>query len=142
MPSFYNLIHLEIMSAGLYDGYGCRDAGNLHCWIVRILLNFLHISPNLESLVFVDGFRNNKSTNNDGWSLDLIPQCLLQHLKSIEFRGFFWNEFEKDLIRLFLKNARVLQRTGSRFCRFWTNSWVNFPGLRWNLFSDCNISFS
>ncbi|KAI3882468.1 hypothetical protein MKX03_025246 [Papaver bracteatum] len=110
MPSFYNLIHLEIMSAGVYDGYGCRDAGNLHCWIVRILLNFLHISPNLESLVFVDGFRNNKSTNSDGWSLDLIPPCLLLHLKSVEFRGFFWNEFEKDLIKLFLKNARVLQR--------------------------------
>ncbi|KAI3912448.1 hypothetical protein MKW92_026783 [Papaver armeniacum] len=118
LHNFFTLLDAEIVlsrsadmgETGMYDGYGCRDAGNLHSWIVKILLNFLHISPNLESVVFVDGFRNNKSTNNDGWSLDLIPQCLLLHLKSVEFRGFFWNEFEKDLIRLFLKNARVLQR--------------------------------
>ncbi|KAI3882259.1 hypothetical protein MKX03_009579, partial [Papaver bracteatum] len=111
MPSFSNLIHLEVMSADMYDGYGRHDEGNLRYWIVRrILLKFLHISPNLQSLVFVGGFRHNGSTNNDGWSPDLIPQCLLLHLKSIEFRGFFWNQFEKDLIRLFLKNARVLER--------------------------------
>ncbi|KAI3983763.1 hypothetical protein MKX01_001167 [Papaver californicum] len=112
LPSFYNLTHLKVTSASFYFGYGSRDEGNLRSWIVGILLDFLHVSPNLESLVFAEGFGKGKyeSNKNVGCLLDLVPQCLLLHLKSIEFCGFLWNEFEKDLVRLFLKNAKVLQR--------------------------------
>ncbi|XP_026442025.1 F-box/FBD/LRR-repeat protein At2g26030-like [Papaver somniferum] len=110
LPSFYYLTHLEVTSASLYFGYSCRDEGKLPCWIVGILLDFLHISPNLKSLVFAEGFPHYESNNNDSWSPDFLPQCLLLHLKSIEFRGFFWNEFEKDLVRFLMKNSKVLER--------------------------------
>ncbi|KAI3977437.1 hypothetical protein MKX01_000350, partial [Papaver californicum] len=106
LPTFNNLIHLEVMTTASYVDY---NRLNLQCWIVEILLKFLNISPNLESLIFVDGFCDYESYPSYDWSLDLIPQCLLLHLKSIEFCGCFWNQAEKDLVRLFLKNARVLQ---------------------------------
>ncbi|XP_026423579.1 F-box/FBD/LRR-repeat protein At2g26030-like [Papaver somniferum] len=110
LPSFYYLTHLEVTSASLYFGYNCRDEGNLPRWIVGILLDFLHISPNLKSLVFAEGFSHSESNINYSWSADFLPQCLLLHLKSIEFRGFFWNEFEKDLVRFLMKNSKVLER--------------------------------
>ncbi|KAI3901156.1 hypothetical protein MKW92_043577 [Papaver armeniacum] len=110
LSTFHNLIHLEVMSASFYLGYGCLDEGMLPCWIVGRLFNFLHISPNLESLIFAEGFCKYESNNSDGWSLRLIPRCLLLSLKSIEFRGFSGMQIEKDLIRLFLKDAKVLQR--------------------------------
>ncbi|KAI3891558.1 hypothetical protein MKX03_033105 [Papaver bracteatum] len=110
LPAFHNLIHLEVTSASLYFGFGCRDEGKLPCWVVGILLNFLHISPNLESLIFAEGFCRYASSNSNDWSLSLVPQCLLRSLKSIEFHGFWGKQVEKDLIRLFLKNAKVLQK--------------------------------
>ncbi|XP_026400208.1 FBD-associated F-box protein At5g22730-like [Papaver somniferum] len=116
MPTFHNLIHLEVTSARLYFGLGCRDEGNLPCWVVGILLDFLHISPNLESLIFAEGLCRYASTNSNEWSLSPIPQCLLRSLKSIEFQGVWGKQVEKDLIRLFLKNAKVLQK-GRRYSR-------------------------
>ncbi|KAI3896622.1 hypothetical protein MKW92_038914, partial [Papaver armeniacum] len=109
LPSFYNLIHLEIRSAGLEYAYGFGDECSLQCWVVGKLLSFLHVLPNLESLTVADGFCYYELCPYYYWSLDLIPQCMLFHLKTIEFRRFFWNLFEKDLVRLFLKNAKVLQ---------------------------------
>ncbi|KAI3878029.1 hypothetical protein MKW98_008306 [Papaver atlanticum] len=106
LPVFHNLVHLEVITADSYVG---SDDEVLQCWIVEMLLKFLHISPNLESLIFVDGFCDYEAYPSYDWSLDLIPQCLLLHLKSIEFRGCFWNQAEKDLVRLFLKNAKALQ---------------------------------
>ncbi|XP_026421261.1 FBD-associated F-box protein At4g10400-like [Papaver somniferum] len=110
LPLYYNLNHLEVSRASFHfrrDGY---FEDNVQCWIVKVLFDFLQVSPNLESLIFDEGFSNCKSNNYDGWLMDLIPQCLLLHLKSIEFRGFFGKQIEKDLVRLFLKNAKVLQR--------------------------------
>ncbi|KAI3836544.1 hypothetical protein MKW92_012539 [Papaver armeniacum] len=110
LPTFHNLIHLEVTTARLYFGLGCRDEGNLPCWVVGILLDFLHISPNLESLIFAEGLCRYASTNSNEWSLSPIPQCLLRSLRSIEFHGVWGKQVEKDLIRLFLKNAKVLQK--------------------------------
>ncbi|KAI3867294.1 hypothetical protein MKW98_001728 [Papaver atlanticum] len=104
LPLFYNLTHLEV-TRNFYNGYYGMGKGPSQ--IVRVLLDFLHISPNVESLVFDEGI---VSDINDCWSVDLIPQCLLLHLKSIEFCGLFWYQFEKDLVRFFLKNVKALQR--------------------------------
>ncbi|KAI3968050.1 hypothetical protein MKW92_035747, partial [Papaver armeniacum] len=41
LPLYCNLIHLEVSSASFHFGYGCQGEGNLPCWIVTILLNFL-----------------------------------------------------------------------------------------------------
>ncbi|KAI3897567.1 hypothetical protein MKW92_007740 [Papaver armeniacum] len=101
LPLFYNLIHLEVSR---------WHPGELFRWVVRRLLGFLQVSPNLQSLIFVVGFYNYDFDDDDRWSLDSIPQCLLVHLKSIEFRGCFWNQVTKDLVKWFLKNAKVLQR--------------------------------
>ncbi|OVA09206.1 F-box domain [Macleaya cordata] len=88
LPAFCNLIHLEVSSSLLFT-------------TVRTLIDFLHISPNLESLgCFDDG--------DDGWTLNLVPQCLLLHLKSVEFHQF--DGCELDVVKLFLKNAGVLQK--------------------------------
>ncbi|RZC81049.1 hypothetical protein C5167_043622 [Papaver somniferum] len=109
LSPFYNLIHLEVTTAASHFGGGFHDEVILPCWTVETLYKFLHVSPNLESLIFVDGFCDYEAYPSDEWSLDLVPHCLLRHLKSIEFRGCFWNQAEKDLVRLFLKNANVLQ---------------------------------
>ncbi|KAI3835249.1 hypothetical protein MKW98_020365 [Papaver atlanticum] len=109
LSPFYNLIHLEVTTAASHNGGGFHDEVILPCWTVETLFKFLHVSPNLESLIFADGFCDYEAYPSYDWSLDLIPHCLLQHLKSIEFRGCFWNQAEKDLVRLILKNAKVLQ---------------------------------
>ncbi|MCL7022224.1 hypothetical protein MKW94_023198 [Papaver nudicaule] len=110
LPSFYNLIHLEV-TAWFYMSYGYLDMGDqLPSRIVGTLLDLLHVSPYLESLVINEGYYEYESNYNDCRSVDLIPQCLLLHLKSIEFRRFWWNQFEMDMVRFFLKNAKVLQR--------------------------------
>ncbi|KAI3878016.1 hypothetical protein MKW98_008293 [Papaver atlanticum] len=109
LSPFYNLILLEVTTAASHIGYGFDDEVILPCWTVETLFKFLHVSPNLESLIFVDGFCDYKAYPSYDWWLDLIPHCLLQHLKSIEFRGCFWNQAEKDLVRLFLKKEKVLQ---------------------------------
>ncbi|MCL7048629.1 hypothetical protein MKW94_008417, partial [Papaver nudicaule] len=117
LPSFCNLIHLEVNIGGWYLEY---ERGNK-----EQLLNFLHISPNLKSLIFAEGYRNYESYSNYGCSLDLVPRCLSLHLKSVEFRGFFGTELEMCLLELFLRNARVLRRVviilSSELSKNWRN---------------------
>ncbi|OVA09210.1 F-box domain [Macleaya cordata] len=71
LPTFYNLIHLEVSLM-----FPCSANGTL--------LEFLQIAPNLESLVFVEGFNQNISNGDDSWALNLMSPYLLLHLKSEE----------------------------------------------------------
>ncbi|OVA07777.1 F-box domain [Macleaya cordata] len=95
-PTFCNLIHLEVTS-------------KFPCTIDRTLLDFLRFSPNLESLVFAQGFDQCLSNNDDSWKLNLVPQCLLLHLKQVEIREFCGHPGELNMVKLLLKNARVLK---------------------------------
>ncbi|OVA09211.1 F-box domain [Macleaya cordata] len=47
--------------------------------------------------------------NSGGWKLNLVPQFLLLHLKSVEFKEFYGHRRELLVVKLFLKNAPVLQ---------------------------------
>ncbi|XP_026390863.1 FBD-associated F-box protein At5g27750-like [Papaver somniferum] len=75
--------------------------------LVKPLFTFLQFSPNLESLVF-SGVCGDK-INEDAFTLDVVPHCLLMNLKSIKFQYFKGQLKELDLVQLFLQNARVLQ---------------------------------
>ncbi|MCL7039292.1 hypothetical protein MKW94_024320, partial [Papaver nudicaule] len=93
-PTFYNLITLEVSIIKARQ--------------VRSLFSFLQFSPNLESLffgrvTFLD------EADEDEFTLDVVPQCLLMHLKSVEFQDFEGQPSELDLVQQFLQNAGVLQ---------------------------------
>ncbi|OUZ99936.1 F-box domain [Macleaya cordata] len=97
LPKFYNLIRLEVSSQ-----FSCETG--------RPLLDFLHISPNLESLVFTQGLNGNLSNGDPVWAENLVPECLLLHLKAVEFREFHGKLRELNVIKFFLKNSRILER--------------------------------
>ncbi|KAI3907552.1 hypothetical protein MKW98_016196 [Papaver atlanticum] len=75
---------------------------------VRPLFTFLQFSPNLESLIF-GGVLIIDKANKDALAVDVVPHCLLMNLKSIKFQNFEGQRNELDLVKLFLKNAGVLQ---------------------------------
>ncbi|KAI3871378.1 hypothetical protein MKW92_017299 [Papaver armeniacum] len=91
-PTFINLITLEV------------------CFIktqhVGSLFAFLQFTPILESLVFGEVCY---ADFEDTLTLDVVPHCLLMHLKTVEFQDFKRHLKELDLVQLFLQNARVLQ---------------------------------
>ncbi|MCL7046345.1 hypothetical protein MKW94_030512, partial [Papaver nudicaule] len=93
-PTFSNLITLEVSIIKAQE--------------VRTLFSFLRFSPNLESLVFGRVIFPDE-VNEDALTLDVVPHCLLMHLKSIEFRDFEGQLSELELVLLFLQNAAVLQ---------------------------------
>ncbi|XP_026416084.1 putative F-box/FBD/LRR-repeat protein At5g22670 [Papaver somniferum] len=85
-PTFGNLIRLEVDDIQM-----------------KTLLNFLELSPNLESLVineveYMGG--ENVST------FKVVPQCLVVSLKSIEIRKFTGY---LEMVKFVLKHGRVLQ---------------------------------
>ncbi|MCL7027966.1 hypothetical protein MKW94_003572, partial [Papaver nudicaule] len=70
------------------------------------LLKFLQFTPNMESLaVTVSG----SGVNEDAFTLNLVPHCLLLHLKKIEVRDFTGHPQELKFVKYFWKNARILQ---------------------------------
>ncbi|OVA09209.1 F-box domain [Macleaya cordata] len=85
LPTFYNLVHLEVGSM-------------FPCSTNRTLLEFLHIVPNLESLLFTDGFNQGIYDGDDGWAINLMAPCLLLHLKSVEIRQFSGHSRELSVI--------------------------------------------
>ncbi|KAI3932233.1 hypothetical protein MKW98_024953 [Papaver atlanticum] len=93
-PTFINLITLEAFFIKTQQ--------------VESLFAFLRFSPNLESLVFT-GVYDDDGVYEDAWTLDVVPHCLLMHLKSVEFHYFIGDLMELDLVQLFLQNAGVLQ---------------------------------
>ncbi|XP_026383501.1 FBD-associated F-box protein At5g22730-like isoform X1 [Papaver somniferum] len=92
-PTFNNLNTLEVSF--------------IKTQLVKPLFTFLQFSPNLESLVFRGVYRD--KVNEDAFTLDVVPHCLLMNLKSIKFQYFKGQLKELDLVQLFLQNARVLQ---------------------------------
>ncbi|KAI3881816.1 hypothetical protein MKW92_031419 [Papaver armeniacum] len=93
-PTFNNLITLEVSFIKTQH--------------VNSLFTFLRFSPNLESLVF-GCVSCQDEVNEDALTLDVVPHCLLMHLKSIKFQDFEGQSKELDLVQLFLQNSRVLQ---------------------------------
>ncbi|MCL7042347.1 hypothetical protein MKW94_004172, partial [Papaver nudicaule] len=93
-PTFINLVTLEVSIIKAQQ--------------VRTLFSFLQFSPNLESLVFGRVIFPDE-VNEDALTLDVVPHCLLRHLKSVEFQDFEGQLSELDLVQVFLQNAGVLQ---------------------------------
>ncbi|KAI3836748.1 hypothetical protein MKW92_023712 [Papaver armeniacum] len=69
----------------------------------------LEFSPNLTSLIFNQLLTYHK-VGEDVLPLNLVPRCLLLSLKFIEFRKLYGCPKEMEVVKLFLKNAKVLQR--------------------------------
>lgn len=78
---------------------------------IRKLFDFLHNSPNLESLVFDNRICNNTT---DDLMTDAVPQCMLLHMKSVEFNNYYGSSSETCVLEYFLKNALVLQKMTTR----------------------------
>ncbi|KAI3905783.1 hypothetical protein MKW92_024539 [Papaver armeniacum] len=87
VPTFENLIHLETDYIR-----------------AKTVLKFLQFTPNLESLVIVQA-----KLDEDAFTSNLVPRCLLRHLQTIKVQKFEGLPEELQLVKYFLKNARVLQ---------------------------------
>ncbi|KAI3931579.1 hypothetical protein MKW92_011181 [Papaver armeniacum] len=96
-PTFHNLVHLEFTSKISFSKN-------------KNLLNFLRISPNLKTIVFAQGFVGDLPSIGSGWTPDMVPQCILLHLKLVKFCEFYGSLEELNAVKTFLKNARVLQK--------------------------------
>ncbi|KAI3877777.1 hypothetical protein MKX03_019217 [Papaver bracteatum] len=90
VSAFESMIHLE-------TGYSHADT----------VLKFLQFTPNLESLAIVPGLFN--KVNEDAFTSNLVPSCLLLHLKTIEVREFEGQPEELKLVKYIWTNARILQ---------------------------------
>ncbi|XP_026395492.1 FBD-associated F-box protein At5g22730-like [Papaver somniferum] len=76
---------------------------------IGLLFNIiLQFSPNLASLIFHQLFWFHR-LHEDVLPFNIVPQCLLLSLKSIEFRKFYGSPKEMEVVKLFLESARVLQ---------------------------------
>ncbi|KAI3899482.1 hypothetical protein MKW92_036759 [Papaver armeniacum] len=87
VPTFENLIHLQT------DYIQANK-----------MIKFLQFTPNLESLVIFQA-----EVNEDAFTSNIVPRCLLRHLKTIKVQKFEGLPEELQLVKYFLKNARVLQ---------------------------------
>ncbi|RZC51619.1 hypothetical protein C5167_020036 [Papaver somniferum] len=72
------------------------------------VLKFLQFTPSLEALAIVQKGWCNKF-NEDAFTSNLVPRCLLLHLKTIEIQKFEGSPEELKLVKYFWKNARILQ---------------------------------
>ncbi|MCL7037960.1 hypothetical protein MKW94_009988, partial [Papaver nudicaule] len=84
-PMFHNLVYLKVTSKITFS-------------MDTTLFNFLRISPNLVRIHIAQGYVKHLSSTDSGSRPDIVPQCMLLHLKLT-----------------FLKNARVLQRMIIKF---------------------------
>ncbi|KAI3898090.1 hypothetical protein MKW92_041884 [Papaver armeniacum] len=66
---------------------------------IRKLFDLLHNSPNLESLVFDNRICNN---TNDDLMTDAVAQCMLLHMKSVEFNNFYGSSSETCKMTIWL----------------------------------------
>ncbi|KAI3831855.1 hypothetical protein MKX03_022227 [Papaver bracteatum] len=89
-PMFHNLVRLEVTSG---------------------IFLFLRISPNLKTI----GFVGHRSSTYSGWTPDMVPQCMLLHLKSVKLCGFNGCSENINAVKTILKNARVLRRLIIKF---------------------------
>ncbi|XP_026418623.1 FBD-associated F-box protein At5g22730-like isoform X1 [Papaver somniferum] len=78
----------------------------LSCGTTEGLFYLLFKVPNLESIIFSQGFTEfllNVTPYNE------VPECLLLQLKAVKFREIYGHGVELDVITFFLKNSLVLQ---------------------------------
>ncbi|KAK9267518.1 hypothetical protein L1049_009946 [Liquidambar formosana] len=97
LPMFNSLTSLEV-DLWLMD-FNCRA-----------FLSIFQDFPCLESLLFSEGIGISTSFGKGDWILDPVPPCFLSHLTSIEVHKFYGNEQQLCVIKILLKNARVLDR--------------------------------
>ncbi|KAI3842676.1 hypothetical protein MKX03_027340 [Papaver bracteatum] len=101
-PMFHNLVYLEVASKISFS----ED---------KTLLNFLRISPNLATIIIAQGFVGHLSSTDGGWTPDMVPQCMLLHLKAVKFFEFYGCLEDLNVVQTFLKYARVLERMIIKF---------------------------
>ncbi|KAL7249352.1 hypothetical protein ACSBR1_011501 [Camellia fascicularis] len=97
LPIFQKLTYLEL-------------SVEIEKHIVKKLMNLLQYSPNLESLVFAEGFNPRVCFGEDDWILKPVPKCFLACLKSVSLHNFHWNCTEVCFLNFLLKNTFVLER--------------------------------
>ncbi|OIT39095.1 hypothetical protein A4A49_37905 [Nicotiana attenuata] len=77
---------------------------------MQVMIVLLKYSPNLEVLKLWSDENGDWIENLQMHDPDEIIVCLESHLKSIELIGFKDDKNEIELLRFFLKNARVLEK--------------------------------
>lgn len=73
---------------------------------MKTLLNFLKLSPNLESLI-IDKVNCTGYGSGNVSTFKVVPHCLVVSLKSIEIRKFTG---DMEMAKYVLKHGRVLQK--------------------------------
>ncbi|XP_074319207.1 F-box/LRR-repeat protein At4g14103-like isoform X2 [Silene latifolia] len=107
LPVFHNLRHLDL-SCGCYTKWN------------KVLLQLLHRSPILETLVFPEGLvvgPTHLSMDREAADLERlyfsttqeIPSCCSTSLKRIEIETYWGTERELELVRFLLRSASVLE---------------------------------
>ncbi|KAI8009888.1 putative F-box/FBD/LRR-repeat protein [Camellia lanceoleosa] len=97
LPVFHNLTSLEL-------GINRDDA-----W--ELLGGILESSPNLRTLVFVEGLLQEYHFYEQDWDPpDRVPTCLLESLVVIEMRKLEGKECELNMVKYFLNNVKFLRR--------------------------------
>ncbi|KAI3886709.1 hypothetical protein MKX03_011131 [Papaver bracteatum] len=92
VPTFENLVHLET-----------------EFLLADTMLKFLQFTPKLESLGVIVGELSNNTVNENVFTSNLVPRCLLLHLRTIKVRKFKGLQEELKLVKYFLENARILE---------------------------------
>ncbi|KAI8552770.1 hypothetical protein RHMOL_Rhmol06G0293400 [Rhododendron molle] len=96
LPTFHNLTHLRLGA----------ESGS--CWNWDLLKYFLRCSPNIEVLM-LEGERILDSA--ELWRPPpQVPSCLSLHLREIETPQFDRKDYQLDLIKYLLENAKVLKK--------------------------------
>ncbi|XP_059669373.1 putative FBD-associated F-box protein At3g50710 [Cornus florida] len=91
-------------------------------WNVRwdLLPNVLESSPQLKTLVFEElHLAEREEGHHKHWhSPQRVPSCLLFHLKVIEIKWFTGERDEFNVVKYFLKNAKVLKKLAMHTARY------------------------
>ncbi|XP_060219005.1 uncharacterized protein LOC132645815 isoform X3 [Lycium barbarum] len=77
---------------------------------MQVMILLLKFSPNLEGLKLCSDENGGWTENRQMHDPDESLACLESHLKSIQLTGFKGEENEIELLRFFLKHARVLEK--------------------------------
>ncbi|XP_061369982.1 F-box/FBD/LRR-repeat protein At3g14710-like isoform X1 [Gastrolobium bilobum] len=90
LPAFGRLSHLQLNEA-----------------TGEALLKLLHNSPNLNTLVLLNGVCD---LNKDILTSASVPHCFMSSLKVFQFKGFNVHDHELCLVKFVMTNAAILER--------------------------------
>ncbi|KAH7861178.1 hypothetical protein Vadar_022661 [Vaccinium darrowii] len=104
LPTFRNLTKLKL--------------GDLSTRGWKFLPHLLESAPNLEVLIFYEGFMEHKGCFKKFESSmpNCVPTCLSLRLRSIYFEEFNGEQDELELVSYFLETAEVLREMEFSFC--------------------------